>query len=285
MTVNVQPPQKPVRLVFLHHSCGNNWLNDDNGGLGAALGKNNYCVRDTYYKWDATENPDIGSSTDIGHWFTWFADTTVQKNGIARRDNIMASVYQTNNQHAQYSPIADPGGENEIIMFKSCYPNSAVKPDNGFKPEDLFGQPFKVEAHTLSNCKVVYRRIVEYFKSRPNKLFVVITAPPLVPTTDAGQAKNARALNNWLVNDWLKESNSPVKNVCVFDLYNVLTHPDNHHRMNARGTAVEHISKAGDDFSAYGQGTDSHPTADGNRKAAIEFVPYLNYRYNIWKTK
>ena len=75
---------------------------------------------------DATFNLDIGSSTDTGDWFTWFCDTTVQSNGETRRDNIMESLYATDNQYASYTPVADPGGENEIVMFKSCYPCSEV---------------------------------------------------------------------------------------------------------------------------------------------------------------
>lgn len=30
-------PDVPTRLVFMHHSCGQNWLADGNGDLGVAL--------------------------------------------------------------------------------------------------------------------------------------------------------------------------------------------------------------------------------------------------------
>ena len=29
---SVNPPEEPVRLIFIHHSCGSNWLSDGNGG-------------------------------------------------------------------------------------------------------------------------------------------------------------------------------------------------------------------------------------------------------------
>jgi hypothetical protein len=59
---SINPPADPVRLIFIHHSCGSNWLSDSNGGLGIALRDNNYFVSDTNYGW----GPDsIGSSTDI----------------------------------------------------------------------------------------------------------------------------------------------------------------------------------------------------------------------------
>jgi hypothetical protein len=45
----IDPPDHMVRLVFIHHSTGENWLADDNGGLGLALADNNYFVSDTNY--------------------------------------------------------------------------------------------------------------------------------------------------------------------------------------------------------------------------------------------
>ncbi len=45
------PLAQPVKLIFIHHSCGENWLDDTNGGLGIALRDNNYFVSDTNYGW------------------------------------------------------------------------------------------------------------------------------------------------------------------------------------------------------------------------------------------
>ncbi len=43
------PPAEPVKLVFIHHSCGENWLADGHGNLGRSLAENNYFVSDTNY--------------------------------------------------------------------------------------------------------------------------------------------------------------------------------------------------------------------------------------------
>ena len=48
------PPVNAVRLIFIHHSVGENWLCDDNGGLGIALRDNHYYVSDTIYGWGPT---------------------------------------------------------------------------------------------------------------------------------------------------------------------------------------------------------------------------------------
>ena len=68
-TADPAPPSSPERLIFIHHSCGENWLADDNGGLGIALRDNNYFVSDTNYGWGPH---GIGDLTDIGHWWNWF---------------------------------------------------------------------------------------------------------------------------------------------------------------------------------------------------------------------
>jgi hypothetical protein len=50
------PPASPVKLIFIHHSTGGNWLadpasNELGGGLGRALMENNYFVSATNYGW------------------------------------------------------------------------------------------------------------------------------------------------------------------------------------------------------------------------------------------
>ena len=50
------PPAAPVKLIFIHHSTGGNWLADPNGdqpygGLGRALMDNNYYVSAANYGW------------------------------------------------------------------------------------------------------------------------------------------------------------------------------------------------------------------------------------------
>lgn len=66
-SLNASNPPSPVKLVFVHHSTGENWLGDDNGGLGIALRDASYFVSDTNYGW----GPDsIGDRTDVGHLYS-----------------------------------------------------------------------------------------------------------------------------------------------------------------------------------------------------------------------
>ncbi len=129
----------------------------------------------------------------------------------------------------------------------------------------------------MGNAKYVYNEILTYFKTRPDKLFIAITAPPL---TDSSQANNARAFNQWLVNDWLKENNYTVPNVAVFDFYTILTSPNNHHRFT--NGAIEHVINDNRNTEYY-PSEDDHPSKQGNQKATQEFLPMLNIFYNRWK--
>ena len=284
---SVTPPAQPVRLIFIHHSTGQNWLADDNGELGLALRDNNYFVSDTNYSW----GPDsIGDATDIGNWYSWFRGPNSA--------TYLSALYAETETHASYSRLAtNPGGENEIIMFKSCFPNSALQGSPGDSVPAIGSNPLKGQSagsasHTVANAKGIYIDILQYFTTRQDKLFIAIAAPPL---SDATYAGTARAFNNWLVNDWL--ASYPYRNVFVFDFYNVLTtnggtenindlnsETGNHHRW--RNTAVQHKTDGDNDLSPnvleYSSG-DDHPSTAGNLKATAEFLPLLNLAYNRWK--
>lgn len=253
------PPDHPVKLIFIHHSTGENWLTDGYGDLGKTLSQNNYFVSDTNYGWGPEA---IGDRTDIPNWTEWFASENTPA--------YMDALLNENEQHASYTrTLADPGGENEIIMFKSCFPNSALEGN----PND---PPGSYEELSVGGAKYVYNTILQYFATRPDKLFIVITAPPL---SDNAYAENARAFNNWLVDDWLNENNYTLQNVAVFDFYNILTDPGAHHRFNNGG--IERI--LGNQNTLYYPSEDDHPSVEGSRKAAEEFAPLLNIFYHRWR--
>ncbi len=257
-SLDPNPPEEVVKLVFIHHSTGENWLTDGYGNLGKELGENNYFVSDTNYGW----GPDsIGDRTDIPNWLEWFASDATPA--------YMEALFNENGQHSGYTrSLVDPGGENRIIMFKSCFPNSELSGSPDDPPGD-FGDL------SVSGAKFVYNQLLAYFSTRPDRLFIVITAPPVSAST---YAENARAFNQWLVNDWLEEAGYAQGNVAVFDFYNVLTGSNAHHRY--QDGVIEHILGSRDTL-AYPSG-DDHPSEKGSRKATEEFIPLLNIFYHNW---
>jgi hypothetical protein len=292
---NPLPPSETVRLIFLHHSTGGNWLadpggNELGGGLGQALMDNHYFVSATNYGW----GPDaIGDYTDIGQWWDWFRGPN--------RDTYLEAMYSESGQNfgdfGEWPRLAgDPGGENQVIVIKSCFPNSYLGGSPGDEPAVGDNPIHSAGAgddtvYTVGNARGLYNDLLEYFATRPDKLFIIVTAPPQAEfETDAAHAANARALNEWLINDWL--AGYPLDNVAVFDFYNVLTsnagdadHNDlgaesgNHHRW--WNGAVQHVHSEDRNDSAYPSG-DSHPARAGNEKATAEFVELLNVYYHRW---
>ena len=254
------PPAETVKLIFIHHSTGENWLTDGYGDLGRALEADNYFVSDTNYGW----GPDgIGDRTDILNWPEWFR--------APESERYLAALYAESEQHSSYTrDLSDPGGENEIVMFKSCFPNSELEGN----PDD---PPAPDGGLTVGHAKYIYNDLLNYFATRPDKLFVVITAPPL---QDPTYAANARAFNTWLMQDWLAENDYALHNVAVWDFYNVLTGADHHHRYH--DGAVEHSFQTGQNTLVY-PSDDDHPSPAGSRKATDEFVPLLNVFYHRWR--
>ncbi len=258
-TADSNPPLDIVKLIFIHHSTGENWLTDGYGNLGETLAENNYFVSDTNYGWGPN---GIGDRTNIPDWLEWFrSDST---------GTYFQALVNESGQHADNTrTLADPGGENQIILFKSCFPNSDLEgnPQDDPTPEGWL---------SVGHAKYVYNQILDFFKDHPDKLFIVITAPPL---SDSTNASNARAFNQWLVNDWLLENDYPYHNVAVFDFYNVLTGTEGHHTFQV---GAEYHQVANRDTLHYPSG-DDHPSKKGSQKATEEFIPLLNYFYNRWQ--
>jgi hypothetical protein len=256
-----QKKNKSAKLIFVHHSCGENWLSDNNGALAKELMKNNYFVSDTNYGW----GPDsVGDRTDIINWPEWFCEEKSAK--------ILKALFSENGMNSPYArDLKEPDGENQIIMFKSCFPNSNIEGTPNDPPSS--GGDGEL---TVANAKGVYNRLLAFFAARQDKFFVVVTAPPV---SDSNLAKNARAFNNWLVYEWLK--NYKFKNVFVFDFYNVLTSKNSHHRL--KNGKIEHVSEKGKNTLCYPAASgDDHPSKKGNCKATEEFVPLLNHFCGIW---
>lgn len=254
-TVNTDPPSETVKIMFIHHSAGSAWIANGNGNLGSALNNNNYYVTESDYYWDAEPDDNLGDSTDTIHWPSWFNDIK------------MPYVYANNENYDYTNVIANPGGENGIIMFKSCYPNSDV-------------------GNSIDDEKLIYNSLLDYFGLHEDKLFILVVPPPMIVIDSAPLT---RELANWLSDyekGWLAGYGK--NNVRVFDYYNVLTDPNNHHYvLNSR---IRHIVSnnpvdAANPDELYYPTSDNHPNPQGHQKATGEFLPLLNAYYHMWKDK
>jgi hypothetical protein len=277
-TFSEAPPGHPLDLLFIHHSTGGQWLADpgpgeelvprtciykthpNGGGLRKALEEQGYTVNEAGYR------SQIGQDTDTIHWPPKFRDQMEQILTCQRQD----------------TPL--PGERrNRIVMFKSCYPNNwflspGTPPGRADGPERIERKLSRSRSTTVANAKAAYSALLGYFKQHPDVLFVCVTIPPLAPKIEPeplwkaaarrilGKQRSvhsgrlAREFNNWLKarDGWLKDYPHP--NVVVFDYYDILTR------------------EGESDWSKYptGDGSDSHPSSEGQRIATAKFIPFLN---------
>jgi hypothetical protein len=262
------PPERPLDLLFIHHSVGGQWLADvgpgigedcinvshpEGGGLRTRLEQAGYVIHEASY------GSEVGAKTDLFDWLPKFRDHMAQVLGCARQDTVLV-----------------PPARNCIVMFKSCYYN------NGFEgPGQSPGNPQGPEL-TLANARAAYTALLPEMGKQPGVLFVCVTTPPLAPRykpeplwksaarkvlgkMDLRQklimrGRLSREFANWLKADdgWLKDY--PQRNVVVFDYYDILT-----------GHGASDLLKYPTD-----EGFNSHPSAEGQRLAAEAFVPFLN---------
>ncbi|MCK4378621.1 MAG: hypothetical protein KAW01_04725, partial [Deltaproteobacteria bacterium] len=202
------PPSRSLNLLFIHHSCGGLWLADkgsstghdciytthpEGGDLRRLLEENGYRVHEASY------NSAIGDKTDIHDWPSKFSQQ-------------MEAILKTDMQ----DKLLPDGQTNNIVMFKSCYPNNNFTSDQA-----------------VEEAMDAYKKLLPDFRRQPNVLFVAVTAPPLVlPNKSQNSLKvflkkllgrykdvpvigqRARRFNNWLKDvehGWL--SSYELKNV------------------------------------------------------------------------
>lgn len=272
-TVQAQIIASNDDIVFIHHSCGENWLN---GGLRTVLSNKTYIdeVNDIYYGDDLSPDagrPDSlgdtpGDNTNMNHWICWFNDYL---QGVVKFECA--------------------NGRNAIVMFKSCFPTSSVD-SAGSEP----GDPFS-DWQTTANYKSVYRKYndpngvytrngVSYkpleriFAENPNTFFIAVTAPPLnfgpSDSTSDADAQRARDFNNWLKNDWLSSYNAAnpgLKNVAVYDWFDALAYPANH---------AQHPNRLKQEYG--GNAGDSHPNSKANQETSAAFSAFLDPFITQW---
>jgi hypothetical protein len=193
--------QEDTRIIFLHHSCGENLINE--GGVREGLTALGYEFYDHGYNDDGLRLAD-GSYT--GTNFDVPGDNT-DPDGIAE-------IFS--------QPLHDPPDNTfsylmqyDVIAFKSCFPTSNIGDDA-----------------QLNEFKGYYLSARDRMDQYPDKLFIVVTQPPQVPgSSDRDEARRARALADWLKSGEYLDGHP---NVVTFDFFGLLAGSDNFLRSEYR---------------------------------------------------
>jgi hypothetical protein len=193
--------QAPVRILFLHHSCGHNLI--EQGGVRERLTALGHAFYDHGYNEQGLRLPD---GTYAGRNFGVPGDNT-------NPDGFAAIFGQ---------PLHDPPDntfshlmEYDIIAFKSCFPVSNIASDE-----------------QLAAYKRHYLAIRDRMDQYPDKVFAIVTQPPQVPgASSRAEADRARAWTEWLQSDAFLAGHD---NVVVFDFFDHLAGDDNFLRRDYR---------------------------------------------------
>lgn len=218
--------ERPVRILFMHHSTG--------GGL----------------IWDGSVRELL---TDLGYEFWdhgYNEEGLVEHSGSALGINWEVPDDNTDPDgwyHIFSQPVTDPPSntfshmlEFDAILFKSCFPASDIASDEQFE-----------------EYRQYYLSIRDVIDQHPDKLFIPLTTPPLVPNaTSPENAARAQRWAEYLTSDEYLQGHP---NVRVFDLF--------YHLADENGTLQADYRV--DEW-------DSHPNALANRTVGAILVDFVS---------
>lgn len=209
-------------MVWLHHSTGDALLK---GGLLDALHADGIKFYDINYEEAVVDGYVIGDHTDVPDWPKTF--NTPKFFDVVKKWKLTA-----------------PQAHHDIVMFKSCYPNSNIKTDA-----------------MLEQYKQHFMALLPTMQANPDILFIGMSTPPLVKIgTTPEAAKRARQWSRWLTTEYARD----VKNVKIFDLFDALAVADDKPDANTLAPQFSSGRK------------DSHPSDEGARAVTRLFIPWLN---------
>ncbi len=217
-------------VIFLHHSVGENLIAQ--GQVREKFSAAGYQFWDQDYNWKGVHDPN-GNAT--GYSYNVPGDNTDP-------DGLLGIF----SQPLFDLPLNTLSGlmQHEVIAFKSCFPASAIVSDA-----------------QLAEHKAWYLKIRDFMDQHPEKMFIVVTQPPLNPVeTNPQAATRARAFADWLKSDEFLQGHP---NIATFDLFDLLAESD----PQAADTNMLR--------QAYRQGADSHPTQTANEIIGPQFAEFI----------
>jgi len=233
------PPATLTNLFFLHHSTGEGLVVE--GDMRSVIASYNSSHGTQFEFWDHGYNSDglrnaqgdvtgtnyniPGDNTDPdGLYNLW---TSTETEYVNARNQIL-------NNH-------------QVIAFKSCFPASDI-PD----------------AATLAQYQSWYLGMRDFFDTRTDRLFIVMSNPPLHRlATDATTAANARAFADWLCSDTYLSGHP---NVRCFNLFDYLARQND-------GSATANMLRY--EYEGSHSDSDSHPNTLANQTVGPVFAEFM----------
>ena len=218
-------------VLFIHRSVGRNLIKD--GGVYDLAAR----TSPEFMFDDYDQNTDLltSSSTSMPRQMNF------RFPGGDTKPSDYASLF-TEGTDLSYQDILVWALGYDVIVIKSCYPNSNITSDL-----------------ELENIKGYYQAIAKFFAGHPDKKLVIMTTPPLRwLCTKPDAAARARQLSHWLATQQLGPNTS------VFNFFDLLANPEHDPHPNVL-------------YRKYNRPWifDSHPNAEASKVIAPLFVEFL----------
>jgi len=227
-----------TNVIFLHHSTGRNLIRQ--GGVRERLTAAGFQFWDHDYNFEGLTRPD---GIRAGYGYSITGDNT-DPDGLARLFAQPVYPWPLN----AFSGLV----QHEVIAFKSCFPASDITSDE-----------------QLEQYKTWYLGMREVMDRRPDRIFIVVSPPPLNPAaTTPEAAARAQAFSHWLESDDFLAGHP---NVFTFDLFGLLAEDD-------PGAPDFNVLRA-----AYREGTDSHPNALANQTIGPVFAEFIGQSVQAYR--
>lgn len=223
-----------VSLFLLHHSTGRHFIDDGNVRQIIADLEVNQGTHFNFWDHDYTY---IGLMNPEGQLMGYHYG-----NDLAETDPVDLHHLWTTANAARDSIL----NNHQIIAFKSCYPACHIDSDG-----------------LLEQYKTWYNEMADVFDQYPEKVFVVLSPPPLHRLrTNVGESDRARAFANWLGGEFLADHT----NIQFFNLFDYLAQADD-------GSDTRNMLRY--EFERSHDTDDSHPNEEGNIQAGQAFAEAL----------
>jgi len=222
-----------TNVIFLHHSTGRALIAE--GNVRPLLAELGYQFWDHGYNHEGLVRPD-GTPAHANYRIPGN-----QGQGNTDVDGLVELFKQ---------PVIDPPSnafsrllQHEVIVFKSCFPNSAVQ-------SDAMREQFQAW----------YLEIRNVVDQHPDRIFILVTSPPLHPlATNPDEAARARSIADWLKSDVYLKGHP---NLFVFDFFDLLADSETN-MLSAR-------------YQLDPDQPDSHPNRLANETIGPLFVEFID---------
>jgi hypothetical protein len=234
-TLPILPARASVSLFFLHHSVGRYLIQD--GDVRARIAARSREGGPVYRFWDhdynyiGLRNPD---GVLLGYYYG-IATGNTDPDGLrdlfttdnSARDSIM-------NKH-------------DVIAFKSCFTAMHITSDS-----------------QLQEYKGYYLAMRDFFDQHPEKIFVIVSPPPLHRlATTLGEADRVRLFADWLCSSEYLDGHP---NMVAFHLFDLLAHPDD-------GSSDRNMLRY--EYESSHTGNSSHPNDLANQTIGPMYADFM----------